>query len=72
MKLEKAIEMLTQHHKGTRTTLSEDFWDAERMGIEALKRTMDHRLHNYLYAFPLLPGETADSEDFQYQAKDEL
>ena len=60
MKLDKAIETLTQHQKGTDPIYLPDLPEAEKLGIEALKR------HQYQYRshFPdeyiPLPGETED------------
>ena len=60
MKLEKAIEILTQHQKGTDPLYLRDLPDAEKLGIEALKRLRDYRSGISPLDYPLLPGETEE------------
>jgi len=60
MKLEKAIEILTQHQKGTDPLYLPDLPDAEKLGLEAL-RWRQQMEHDYgSWCGPLLPGETED------------
>lgn len=60
MKLEKAIEILTQHQKGTAPLILPDLPDAEKLGIEALKREREYRPKREPRNFDLLPGETEE------------
>jgi len=60
MKLEKAIEILTQHQKGTDPLYLPDLPDAEKLGIEALKRVIARREKLSWEFEPLLPGETVE------------
>jgi len=60
MKLEKAIEILEQHQKGTDPLYLSDLPDAEKLGIEALKRLEDWRAGVVLNPSFMLLGETED------------
>jgi len=60
MNLNKAIEILTQHQKGTDPIYLPDLPDAEKLGIEALKRQAARgKLFSASYYQPL-PGETKE------------
>lgn len=41
MEIQKAIEILTQHQKGTDPLYLPDLPDAEKLGIEALKEKLE-------------------------------
>jgi len=58
MRLEKAIEILTQHQKGTDPLYLPELPKAEKLGIEALKRIRNRRPLNAGGHPHLLPGET--------------
>jgi len=58
MTLDKAIEILTQHQKGTDPIYLPDLPDAEMLGIEALRRFKYWRPIDPFPGFNLLPGET--------------
>ncbi len=60
MTLDKAIEILIQHQKGTDPIYLPDLPDAEKLGIEALKREKYHRGPGPNLSPNLLPGETKD------------
>uniref|UniRef100_A0A6H1ZWG6 Uncharacterized protein n=1 Tax=viral metagenome TaxID=1070528 RepID=A0A6H1ZWG6_9ZZZZ len=60
MTIDEAIEILSQSANAGVTTFDWDYKDAQRLGIEALKRVRKYRP---LYAgkYPhLLPGETKE------------
>ena len=58
MTLDKAIEILTQHQKGTDPIYLPDLPDAEMLGIEALAFIKQHRSVLHTIYTTLLPGET--------------
>lgn len=60
MNIEKAIESLSNSANRGVTTFNDDFRDAERLGIEALKRERERRELDIDTRFGLLPGETKD------------
>ena len=60
MKIEKAIEILTTHTKEPCTISFDDLKEAEKLGIEALKRVKDNRENLLPFAFHALPGETEE------------
>jgi len=60
MTIDEAIEILTQHQKGTDPLYLPNLPDAEQLGIEALKRLKRERLHFNVHPDTLLPGETKD------------
>ena len=60
MTLEKAIEILTQHQKGTDPLYLPDLPIAEKLGIEALKREIECRENSPHEDWLLLPGETTE------------
>ncbi|GAI56039.1 unnamed protein product [marine sediment metagenome] len=57
MKISTAIEILTQHQKGTDPIYLPDLPDAEKLGIEALKRCKTLAENSTLWAAKPLPGE---------------
>jgi len=58
MTLEKAIEIISQHQKGTDPLYLPDLPVAEKLSLEALKRQKEDRFLN-VWCFPRpLPGET--------------
>ena len=60
MKLDEAIETLTQHQKGTDPLYLPQLPDAEKLGLEALKRVEWHKEQHESGYYELLPGETKD------------
>ncbi len=60
MKLSKAIEILSTSVYAGATTFNEDYRDAQKLGIEALKREQEHRELDIDTRFGLLPGETEE------------
>ena len=58
MKLQEAIEILTQHQKGTDPLYLPALPVAEQLGIEAMKRLQSLRGYLFSARHPLLPGET--------------
>jgi len=58
MKLQKAIEILADSAYSGVTTFNQDFKDATKLGIEALKRHKLRRQVGYRDDKLLLPGET--------------
>ncbi|MBA7572675.1 hypothetical protein ES708_14459 [subsurface metagenome] len=60
MTIEEAIEILTQHQKGTDPIYLPDLPDAEKLGIEALKRIKVYHEDDPLLDGEALPGETKD------------
>ena len=58
--LNKAIEILEQHQKGTDPLYLPDLPDAERLGIEALQRFIAWRKIDTYPGFNILPSETED------------
>lgn len=60
MKITKAIEILTQHQKGTDPLYLPDLPEAEKLGIEAMKRVKSYKeAHRGLHYEPM-PGETKE------------
>jgi len=60
MKLEKAIEILSQQLYLPKTAYNYDLADAIKLGIEALDRLQDQRLSFRPINLDLLPSETED------------
>jgi len=60
MKLKKAIEVLSDSANAGMTTFNQDFKDAQRLGIEAIKFKQAWRKGQYFPANYLLPGETEE------------
>jgi len=60
MTLEKAIEILTQHQKGTDPLYLPGLPEAEKLSIEALKRCQYFDRCDFKGKKFLLPGETED------------
>lgn len=60
MKIPEAIEILSRSADAGVTTFNDDFRNAERLGIEALKRVQELRDFNLATAGRILPGETKD------------
>lgn len=61
MKIEKAIEILTDSLKGTWPTPNSDFNDAIKLGIEALKRVQYLRTPGGVITDVRLPGEVSET-----------
>ena len=60
MKLEKAIEILSQHQKGTDPLYLPDLPEAEKLGIEALEHQLTCPYFEYQATDELPSGETKD------------
>ena len=60
MKLDKAIEILTTWEEKGYTDTWEGFHEAQKLGIEALKRCQALRAQHLFRDWLLLPGETED------------
>ncbi len=60
MKLEKAIEILSDSANRGVTTFNEEFKDAEKLGIEALKDKLINRRASGAVFPDLLPGESKE------------
>jgi hypothetical protein len=60
MKIEKAIEILSDPDPDIDGIMNDDYEDAIRLGIEALRRVKDGRRKAYDYFGHLLLGETDD------------
>lgn len=58
MTLEKAIQILSDSAHLGMTTFNQDFKDAQKLGIEALKRCRLARKETSFVGPALLPGET--------------
>jgi len=58
MLLAKAIEILSDSVYGGSTTFNQDFKDAEKLGLEAMKRIQYQRTMAAPINQPLLKGET--------------
>ncbi|GAJ18951.1 unnamed protein product, partial [marine sediment metagenome] len=58
MKLEKAIEILTEDINHPTAKFTPDLVDAEKLGIEALRRLERERKHGRAGVWTRLPGET--------------
>lgn len=60
MKLEKAIEILSDSANRGITTFNQDYKDAQRLGIEALKRVQAYKKAHASLHYEPMPGETED------------
>lgn len=60
MKLDKAIEILGDIPGLADRYTDDELEEAERLGIEALKRTMSNRITNFPLDYSPLPGETEE------------
>ena len=60
MKLEKAIAILSASANMGVTTFDEEYKQAQRLGIEALKLIYEKRTTMSFHPDDLLPGETKD------------
>ena len=60
MKLEKAIEVLEEELETNLFVLGSELDQAQRLGIEALKRELQHRQGVETNSPWLLPGETEE------------
>ncbi len=60
MKLEKAIQILSDSANSGSTTYDQDFKDAEKLGISALIREKFNRDNPSFVAVGLLPHETPE------------
>lgn len=60
MTLKEAIEILSQHQKGTDPLYLPDLPIAEKLGIEALKYRQHLKDEGIIIPGYLLPGETKD------------
>ena len=62
MAIDRAIELLSDSANRGVTTFNEDFKDAQKLGIEALKRVKLSRSFNHPELKQLLLGETEEWE----------
>lgn len=62
MKLAKALEILDAYPILLKTASDHDFFEAFKLGIQALIRERNNRINPGAYAGILLPGETAPDE----------
>lgn len=60
MKIDEAITILSESANQGMTTFNDKFREAQKLGIEALKRVKIERTGYELYAPDLLPGETEE------------
>lgn len=60
MTLDQAFEILSQSADRGMNTFKQDFNDAEKMGIEALKRVREARNYSRNWSTAYLPGETEE------------
>ena len=60
MTLDKAMEILAESAYHGSTTFNEDYKDAQKLGIEALKRLKEHREDQIDITYRALPGETEE------------
>lgn len=58
MKIDKAIELLTDHDNLTLVYKNPDLHASVKLGIEALRQLKELRLFGLNTAAPTLPGET--------------
>lgn len=58
MQLAKAIQILSDSANKGITTFNQDYNDAEKLGIESLKKLREARKFNAPSSAILLPGET--------------
>ncbi|MBA7589118.1 hypothetical protein ES708_31193 [subsurface metagenome] len=63
MNIPKATRILTQWNEEGFVATSDDLLNAEKLGIEALKRIEYCRSGHFDELFKLLPGETAESSE---------
>lgn len=63
MELEKAIELLTEGSEGNMTATWEDYSNAVKLGIEALKAINRLALSIHNINILRLPGETDETEE---------
>jgi len=60
MNLRKAIEILSDSAEAGMTTFNEEYKQAQRLGIEALKRCQEIRKYTPPDTYMPLPGETEE------------
>ena len=60
MTLEEAIKILSDSANAGMTTFDDKYKKAQKLGIEALKRTRDNRIGLAALIKALLPGETKE------------
>ena len=60
MKIDEAIEILTNSTSGNDPWLDPDLKEATKLGIEALKEVERLRSYKALHVLKLLPGETPE------------
>ena len=60
MKTEKAIEILHQDLGAHTYDAWTGLYEAQKLGLEALKRHKDNKERDYPQVYSLLPGETKD------------
>jgi hypothetical protein len=58
--IDEAIKLLSESADTGMTTFNQKFKDAERLGIEALKRVKETRARLITETIILLPGETEE------------
>lgn len=63
MELTKSIEILSDAVYGHSLTLDQDFYDAVKLGIEALDYLIRERRSNPGIAFTVLKGETPSEKE---------
>ena len=59
MKLEDAIKIREEAVEKASPTLCEEYLEADKLGIEALKRVEAARVKGTIWDYSLLPGETS-------------
>lgn len=60
MNIDQAIEILSEAAFGHAVTFGPDFYDADRLGLEALKAVKSSREYVYIMELEKLPGETIE------------
>lgn len=60
MNLEKAIEILEKERKDHHSFTTDVIGQAERLGIEALKRVRDYKKAHIAMHYTPMPGETEE------------
>jgi hypothetical protein len=60
MTIDEAIQLLSESADTGITTFNERFKEAEKLGIEALKRVKANKDMDIIGALKLLPGETEE------------
>ena len=60
MTIDKAIEILSDSANRGMTTFNQDYKEAQKLGIEALKVVQSNRIYGYPNKIPKLPGETEE------------